>query len=77
VHDNLRHLAAQARRKVHLSEDDARQLTERYSNGQLGRYLINNIKSPDDMSSRIGLIQGNLRKWGRDRNYPEGYGLAH
>jgi hypothetical protein len=61
----------------HLSEDDARQLTERYSKGQPGRYLINNIKSPNDMSSRIGLIQGNLRKWGRDRNYHEGYGLAH
>jgi hypothetical protein len=61
----------------HLSEDDARQLPERYSKGQLGRYLINNIKSPNGISSRIGLIQGNLRKWGRDRNYPEGYGLAH
>jgi hypothetical protein len=63
--------------REHPSEDDARQLTERYSEGQPGRFLINSIKSPNAISSRIGLIQGNLREWGRDRNYPEGYGLAH
>lgn len=59
----------------HLSEDDARQLIERYSRlvgdyskGQLDRDLINNIKFRNDVSSKIGLIHVNLRKWGRNSN---------
>ena len=74
-------LALRTRRKEHHGPRrcllDVHTVTERCSKGQLGRYLINNIKSPNDISSRIGLIQDNLRERGRDRNYPEGYGLAH
>ncbi len=52
-----------------LSEDDARQLIERYSKlvgeyskGQLDRDLINNAKLRNNVSSKIGMIRSNLRQ---------------
>ena len=58
-----------------LSEDDAKQLVERYSNlvgdyskGQLDRDLINNVKLRNNVSSKISMICSNLRKQGRKRN---------
>jgi hypothetical protein len=52
-----------------LSEDDARQLIERYSKlvgdyskGQLDRDLINNIKLRNDVSSKVALISRTVRK---------------
>jgi hypothetical protein len=51
----------------HLSEEDARQLIERYSKlvgeyskGQLDRNLIHNIKLRNDVSSRVSMIRNNL-----------------
>ena len=59
----------------HLSEEDARQLIERYSKlvgeyseGQLDRDLINNVKLRNDVASKVGVIRGNLRNHGRERN---------
>ncbi len=53
----------------HLSEDDARQLIERYSKlvgeyskGQLDRDLINNAKLRNNVPSKVGMIRSNLRK---------------
>ena len=50
-----------------LSEEDARQLIERYSRlvgeyskGQLDRDLIHNIKLRNDVSSRVSMIRNNL-----------------
>ncbi len=52
-----------------LSEDDARQLIERYSKlvgeyskGQLDRDLINNAKLRNNVPSKVGMIRSNLRK---------------
>ncbi len=58
-----------------LSEDDARQLIERYSKlvgdyskGQLDRDLINNAKLRNNVSSKIGMIRSNLQRRSRKRN---------
>jgi hypothetical protein len=58
-----------------LSEDDARQLIERYSKlvgdyskAQLDREFINNVKLRNNVPSKIGMIRSNLRKQGRKRN---------
>jgi hypothetical protein len=55
-----------------LSEDDARQLIERYSKlvndyskGQLDRGLINNIKLRNNVSTKVGIIRNSLRKQSR------------
>lgn len=52
-----------------LSEDDARQLIERYSKlvgqyskGQLDRDLINNVKLRNGVSSKVGMIKRTLRE---------------
>ncbi len=52
-----------------LSENDARQLIERYSKlvgeyskGQLDRDLINNAKLRNNVPSKVGMIRSNLRK---------------
>ena len=52
-----------------LSEDEVDQLIELYSklvndynSGQLDRGLVNNIKYRNDVSSKIGLIHGSLKK---------------
>ncbi len=52
-----------------LTEDDAKRLIERYSTlvgeyskGQLNRDLINNLKLRNNVSSKIVMIRGSLRK---------------
>jgi hypothetical protein len=58
-----------------LSEDDARQLIERYSSllgeynkGRLDQNRINNIELRNNVFSKVGMIRSNLRKQIRKRN---------